>query len=137
MVFTEDDAVIRMAGKAVHLLAFLILSDGMQGVSGGIMRGAGKQFVGALTNIFSYYCIGLPAAWFLCFHAQLGVSGLLLGISAGAAIQSTILVGLILCCSTWIFAQNQDGTDTSTVDANHIKDTEMAQLLDRNDDNSV
>jgi Na+-driven multidrug efflux pump len=102
-LFTQDSEVVRLAGSSVHLLAFLVIGDGLQGVAGGILRGAGRQLVGAVTNIFSYYCLGLPMAWLLCFRMDMGIGGLLLGISLGAATQAAILVGLIFACESWMF----------------------------------
>lgn len=47
----------------------------MQGVTSGIMRGAGKQRIGAICNLVGYYAIGLPIAVSLMFAAKLGIVG--------------------------------------------------------------
>lgn len=107
--FTEDPEVRLLARRTVHLLAFLVVGDGMQGVAGGILRGAGKQLTGALTNLFCYYCLGLPVAWLLCFHMEMGVGGLLLGISLGAASLSCVLVMLIFVRESWMFSGDECG----------------------------
>ena len=39
----------------------------------------GKQYLGAVTNVIAFYCIGLPLAWLFCFHYNYGVGGLILG----------------------------------------------------------
>lgn len=47
----------------------------MQGVTSGILRGAGKPKIGAITNLVGYYVIGLPTAVSLMFAAKLGIIG--------------------------------------------------------------
>lgn len=42
---------------------------------GGVMRGAGKQKVGAICNIVGYYGIGFPIGVSLMFAAKLGIKG--------------------------------------------------------------
>jgi len=101
--FTEDPEVKILARQTVHLLAFLVVGDGMQGVAGGILRGAGKQLTGALTNLFCYYCLGLPVAWWLCFRMEMGVGGLLLGISLGASVQAFALATVVFVRESWMF----------------------------------
>jgi MATE family multidrug resistance protein len=147
-VFTEDPEVKLLASKTVHLLAFLVVGDGMQGVAGGILRGAGKQLTGAVTNVFCYYCLGLPVAWFLCFHNDMGVGGLLLGISLGAATQCVVLVCLVLFRESWMFEpvesctikgtpQSSRTVDFTEGDVNSIiltdRELELVRMLEQND----
>lgn len=47
----------------------------MQAACGGIIRGAGKQKVGAVCNIVGYYCIGFPIGLPLMFVAKMGIKG--------------------------------------------------------------
>lgn len=42
---------------------------------GGVIRGAGKQKVGAICNIVGYYGIGFPIGVSLMFAAKLGIKG--------------------------------------------------------------
>jgi Na+-driven multidrug efflux pump len=102
-VFTRDPEVLALSRESVHLLVLLVVGDGMQGVASGVMRGAGRQVAGAVTNVMSYYCLGLPMAWLLCFRLQHGVGGLLFGIFLGALTQCIVLVSLIFGCETWVF----------------------------------
>lgn len=108
-LFTEDPAVQQLARRTVHLVALLALGDGVQGVAGGVLRGAGKQLAGALANVFSYYLLGVPLAWLLCFRVGMGVGGLLLGISLAAVTQCVVLMGLIVFCEGWMFAPVEGG----------------------------
>lgn len=47
----------------------------LQGVTGGIMRGVGKQRVGALCTLVGYYFVGLPIGLSLMFLAGMGIVG--------------------------------------------------------------
>lgn len=46
-----------------------------QGVTGGIVRGVGKQMIGALCNLVGYYLIGFPIGVTLMFVAKMGIIG--------------------------------------------------------------
>lgn len=46
-----------------------------QGVTGGVLRGAGKQLVGALCNLVGHYFIGFPIGVSLMFAANMGIMG--------------------------------------------------------------
>ena len=52
------------------------LFDGTQGVCGGVLRGAGKQTVGAALNLFAFYCVGLPISLVLGFASPLSFFGI-------------------------------------------------------------
>lgn len=47
----------------------------VQGVTGGVLRGAGKQLVGALCNLVGHYFIGFPIGVSLMFAANMGIMG--------------------------------------------------------------
>lgn len=47
----------------------------LQAVAGGVVRGVGKQSVGALCYLIGYYFIGLPTGVSLMFAAKMGVVG--------------------------------------------------------------
>lgn len=47
----------------------------VQAVTGGGLRGAGKQMMGALINLVGHYFIGLPIGVALMFAAKMGIVG--------------------------------------------------------------
>jgi hypothetical protein len=77
--------------------------DAIQGVISGILRGAGKQLLGAVFNLFAFYVIGLPLSFYFCFYTPFGVNGLMLGISGGVIIQDIACGYLLYCCQDYIF----------------------------------
>jgi len=103
-LFTNDPKVMKVANDAVPFLSLFAMIDGMQGVASGVLRGAGKQFIGAVANIIAFYVIGLPMAWFLCFKHGLGVRGLMMGISFGTFFQVVVLLVLILGFENYVYS---------------------------------
>ena len=49
----------------------------------GVVRGAGRQTIGAITNFISYWLLGLPLAALLAFRLELGIHGLWAGLLVG------------------------------------------------------
>lgn len=46
-----------------------------QGTCGGVLRGTGRQKLGAIANAVGYYTIGFPVGISLMFAAKMGVLG--------------------------------------------------------------
>lgn len=59
--------------KSDHFACVLFLCE--QAALGGIIRGAGKQRVGAVCNMVGYYGVGFPIGLPLMFAAKLGIKG--------------------------------------------------------------
>ncbi len=105
-VFSNDSQVKHVANRAIPFLSLFALIDGLQGVCSGVLRGAGKQFIGAVANLIAFYGIGLPMAWFFCFTLHLGVNGLMLGISCGTIFQVAVLVTMILFFESYVYSSD-------------------------------
>uniref|UniRef100_A0A8D3DJZ8 Multidrug and toxin extrusion protein n=1 Tax=Scophthalmus maximus TaxID=52904 RepID=A0A8D3DJZ8_SCOMX len=60
--------------------------------SGGVIRGAGKQKVGAVCNFLAYYGVGFPIGVPLMFAAKLGIKGLWTGLFTCVFLQCTFLI---------------------------------------------
>ncbi|MGH0170729.1 UNVERIFIED_CONTAM: hypothetical protein FKN15_002780 [Acipenser sinensis] len=58
------------------------------GVSGGIVRGVGRQKFGAICNLFGYYVVGLPVGVSLMFAMHMGIVGLWSGMLLSVAMQA-------------------------------------------------
>uniref|UniRef100_A0A3B5M2P6 Solute carrier family 47 member 3 n=1 Tax=Xiphophorus couchianus TaxID=32473 RepID=A0A3B5M2P6_9TELE len=53
----------------------MLIFSFMHGVAAGVLRGAGKQLVGAIFNIVGSYFIGFPIGTTLMFAANMGITG--------------------------------------------------------------
>ncbi|KAI0974177.1 mate efflux family protein [Xylaria arbuscula] len=77
-LFNDDEQVVSLVGEVMPYVALFQIADGLNGSCGGALRGMGKQWVGALVNLVSYYGGALPAGIYLAFHGW-GLGGLWLG----------------------------------------------------------
>ncbi|XP_063751412.1 multidrug and toxin extrusion protein 1-like isoform X1 [Eleginops maclovinus] len=85
----------------LFLLSFkcLVISS-PQAVTGGIVRGTGKQMIGAVCNLVGYYLIGFPIGVSLMFPVKMGIVGLWSGFLISVLIQSTFFI-IFLCKLNW------------------------------------
>ncbi|KAF7218676.1 multidrug and toxin extrusion protein 1 [Nothobranchius furzeri] len=91
-VFTYDEQIRERVAEVMSLYAPFILLDAMSAATGGIIRGAGQQRVGAICNIVGYYGIGFPIGVPLMFAAKLGIKGLWIGLLTCGSLQCTFLI---------------------------------------------
>jgi MATE family multidrug resistance protein len=96
-IYTPDPAVIRMAVSLLAVAAVFQLFDGLQVVATGALRGAGETHIPMITNLISYWFLGLPAGAYLCFRLHWGAVGMWAGLCLGL-----VLVGSILL---WVWAR--------------------------------
>ncbi|ATB29307.1 MATE family efflux transporter [Melittangium boletus] len=78
------------------------LSDGVQGVGAGVLRGAGETRFTFLANMVGHYVIGLPVALLLGFVLKWGVVGIWWGLCTGLTAVALALL--------WRFARLSAGT---------------------------
>ncbi|KAM6933396.1 multidrug and toxin extrusion protein 1 isoform 2-T2 [Xenentodon cancila] len=74
-IFTYDEQIRERVADIVSFYAPFMLLDAINAACGGIIRGAGKQKVGAICNILGYYGVGFPIGVPLMFAAKLGIKG--------------------------------------------------------------
>lgn len=124
--FTADKGVRKLAEGSLTFLSVFCFFDAVQGVLGGILRGSGKQLVGAAANIIAFYVIGLPLAYHFCFHTSWGIPGLMLGLSGGVIFQDVVLLFLITCCESFVFPLDSTIASYSMSSSQHglVSDTD-------------
>lgn len=84
-VYTRDAGIGAQAVGFLTLAAFFQLADGLQATANGALRGLHDTRVPMAITLASYWLLGLPVAWWLCFHTPLGADGLWWGLTAGLA----------------------------------------------------
>ncbi|EED19527.1 MATE efflux family protein subfamily, putative [Talaromyces stipitatus ATCC 10500] len=77
-IFNDDDNVVRLTAEVLPYVALFQIADGLNGSCGGSLRGMGRQHIGALVNLISYYGGALPLGIWLAFHGW-GLKGLWVG----------------------------------------------------------
>ncbi|KAJ6624884.1 MOP flippase, partial [Mycena sp. CBHHK59/15] len=80
-LFSDDVNVVKLVGQVMPLVASFQVADGLAGSCGGVLRGQGRQHLGALFNCVAYYVLALPLGITLAFYpgTNLGLQGLWIG----------------------------------------------------------
>jgi MATE family, multidrug efflux pump len=86
--YISDRVVLEMSATLLVIVAFFQISDGIQAVGLGILRGITDMKIPTLITLVAYWIIGLPAGYILAFQFNLGIYGvwygLLISLSASA-----------------------------------------------------
>jgi MATE family multidrug resistance protein len=94
--YTSDDGVVAIGVALLFVAAIFQLFDGLQGVTTGVLRGAGDTHTPMFWNLGGHWLVGLPLGYYLCFRLGRGVVGLWWGLSTGLMICGVALL------VTWI-----------------------------------
>jgi multidrug resistance protein, MATE family len=88
---TDQENVIAFAIPLLIVAAVFQLSDGVQAVGAGVLRGAGDTTYAFYANIVGHWLVGFPTALYLGFHMKMGVVGLWWGLCVGLTVVAIIL----------------------------------------------
>jgi MATE family multidrug resistance protein len=88
---TDQESVLQAAAPLLLVVSVFQLSDGIQGVTAGVLRGAGDTKYTFYANLFGHWCVGLPIALILGFRMQYGVVGLWWGLCVGLTVVAALL----------------------------------------------
>ena len=91
-MMTNSAAIAALAVPLFTVAAVFQISDGVQGVGAGVLRGAGDTRFTFTANVVGHYLIGLPLALLLGFHLRWGVVGIWWGLAAGLTAVAVALV---------------------------------------------
>jgi multidrug resistance protein, MATE family len=85
-------ATIELAATLLLVGASLFVTDAMQSIAAGSLRGLKDTRVPLLFAGIGYWLIGFCLSYLLAFHTGLGAIGVWLGLSIGTAVYATLLV---------------------------------------------
>ncbi|MBK7651030.1 MAG: MATE family efflux transporter [Flammeovirgaceae bacterium] len=91
-LYIDDPAVIEITATLLIIAAFFQLSDGMQVVTAGALRGLQDVKVPSLLVFISYWVIALPLGYWLAFSLAMGANGIWIGLSVGLTLTATAMV---------------------------------------------
>eukprot|EP00118_Oscarella_pearsei_P019025 m.199335 g.199335 ORF g.199335 m.199335 type:complete len:219 (+) comp39568_c0_seq14:491-1147(+) len=86
-IFSNDKKVIALVGKSMIVIVANTFFDDIQTVFGGIYRGSGRQILGLIVNIVSYYVIALPFSIPVALLTSMDTLGLWLGAAVASFVQ--------------------------------------------------
>ncbi|KAK2188567.1 hypothetical protein NP493_128g03024 [Ridgeia piscesae] len=92
MAFSTDSELVSYTAGLLQVVAVFVLLEGIGGVGVGIVRGTGRQTLGAVIIFVSYYAVALPVGISLMFATSLGLYGLWWGYVLGLALQDVCLL---------------------------------------------
>ena len=83
--------VVDLSAKLLIISAFFQISDGLQAVVLGALRGLQDVNIPALIAFFSYCLTGLPISYILGIKLEYGVTGIWIGLLSGLTVSSILL----------------------------------------------
>lgn len=89
-LLTNDPTTIANARPILAVAALFAVSDGVQAVGAGVLRGAGDTRFAFLANLVGHWVISLPLCLWL--SERFGVSGIWLGLAVGLTVVAALLV---------------------------------------------
>lgn len=90
-LFSNDTEVIGISSSLIVIAAFFQLSDGVQVVGLGALRGIKDVKIPTFITLLAYWIIGLPMSYVFGFTFHLGVQGVWYGLSLGLGIAAVLL----------------------------------------------
>ncbi|HEY0840985.1 MAG TPA: MATE family efflux transporter [Vulgatibacter sp.] len=103
-ILTDQAAVIESAVPLLMIAAVFQVSDGLQAVGAGALRGAGDTRYPFVANVLGYYALALPAGLALGSLLGLGAIGLWWGLCIGLTVVAATLVRRFLRISAGTIA---------------------------------
>jgi MATE family multidrug resistance protein len=90
-LYIEETEVINLAATLLIIGAFFQLSDGVQVVGLGILRGIEDVNIPTVVALIAYWVIGLPLGYLLGFTFGMNVEGIWIGLLAGLTSSAVML----------------------------------------------
>lgn len=90
-LYIQEEEVISVASSLVVIAAFFQISDGIQVVGLGALRGLEDVRMPTIIAVIAYWVIGLPFGYILCFHLDLGARGIWFGLLIGLSMAAIML----------------------------------------------
>lgn len=85
-LLSDSPEVIAAATPLMIVAAFFQISDGIQAVGAGVLRGAGDTRCPFVLNVLGHYLVGVPVAIGLGLFTPMGIIGLWWGLCAGLTV---------------------------------------------------
>jgi MATE family multidrug resistance protein len=90
-LYINDLSVIQIAGPLIIIAGLFQLSDGMQVVCIGALRGLQDVKIPSILIFISYWIIGLPLGYWLGFQMKMGAIGIWIGLLTGLTLTASAM----------------------------------------------
>lgn len=91
LLFNNDVSVLAMAATLLLMAAIFQISDSIQAISAGLLRGIKDVNVPTFFIAIAYWVLGIPIGCVLAFHFNMGGVGIWLGLIAGLSFSALFL----------------------------------------------
>ena len=88
---SDNTEVVLLTGELLLVAAFFQISDGIQVVVLGALRGLQDVMIPTLLTFIAYWIIGLPISYYLGLHTDLGSTGIWVGLLVGLTASAIML----------------------------------------------
>ncbi|MCC5921267.1 MAG: MATE family efflux transporter [Cyclobacteriaceae bacterium] len=92
IIYINDPEVIQISAGLLAIAALFQLSDGIQVVGLGVLRGLADVKIPTVITLIAYWVIGLPLGYMLSFHWGVGPKGVWLGLLIGLTVAAILLL---------------------------------------------
>ncbi len=106
--YVSDIQVHEITSELLVLVALFQVSDGVQVVSIGALRGIEDVRIPTLISLIAYWFVGIPLGYVLCFQMNWGIEGVWIGLLAGLTAAAIMLAIRFLVVSNKIFHSKFD-----------------------------
>ena len=90
-LFIDDSTVIATASSLLIIAGFFQISDGIQVVSLGALRGLEDVKIPTLLTFIAYWVLALPIGYYLGFELKMGAIGVWYGLLIGLSIVAVVM----------------------------------------------
>ncbi|HSF53973.1 MAG TPA: MATE family efflux transporter [Algoriphagus sp.] len=91
-LYIDDPEVIALSASLLIIAGLFQLSDGIQVVGLGVLRGLEDVKVPTLVTLMAYWVLGLPLGYVLAFNFGMGAQGIWYGLLIGLSITAVMLL---------------------------------------------
>lgn len=88
----EDVEVIILASKLLIIAALFQLSDGLQILALGVLRGMQDVKIPSIITFVAYWIITIPLGYYLCVTREMGAYGMWIALGIGLTISASLLI---------------------------------------------
>ena len=90
LLYTDHVGVITLASTMLIMAAFFQISDGLQAVAAGALRGMQDVKFPAVIAFISYWLVMIPSSYILAFPMHLGLQGIWIGFIIGLSLAAVL-----------------------------------------------
>ncbi len=91
-LYIDDKQVIELSTRLIIIAAFFQVSDGLQVIGLGALRGMADVRIPTLVTLFAYWVLALPIGYLLGIKLMLGAQGIWIGLLTGLTVTAVLLI---------------------------------------------